>query len=416
MKIYSYLVGFVILLTVFIDPTPHSIGFVELIFIALISLILGSFIIRLLISSLSIPKSHIYFPMVGIYIILFFSLFPAVIINETSPYLWVRGIIPFLLYLIVIPLIHEAYSQNSLKNIYIPFIFLILSGCIITLREIEILFSTTSFITVRSLLPSHSFQPHILASFSFLVGYLLEIKSKRRKYLIILSLFLFIGLILTGSRSLLLLTVIIIVFALLYNTKNGFTKKYILYIIGIFGFTFFSLTTIQNISNIINILIMRFSMNILQDPRIDEFKAIWSEFLKHPIIGNGLGYQYSYTRSVANVIWEGGYSHNIISYFLLTTGLIGLLFLLWFVYSIVRELITTYGLIKDRMDEYRALFLGIFLCLISCSLYALYQSIFRGLGFPLIISISLAGIICLKKIVPCDLPERSPDEFGLKRI
>jgi len=396
MKVMSFLAGLVLLSTAFIDPAPHTIGAKELIYAGLFGAVIFIFSCRIALKPIKLPYSYLYLPMGFIYILLFLSLWQAIIVNNITPYLWLRGVFPFLLYIIIIPLLYEACASKTLTVLNLLIFFLLLSAIAILAQEIVVVFSLLTPAAIRMALPDQVFQPHILASLGFLAGYATETSGKKRQGAIILASIFLLAIMITASRSLILLSAATCVFALSRKTHPMNLLLRWTFICGIliilwnalsrYGSTFLGWT-------------YRFSKDITKDPRIEEQIAVFQEFAKHPIFGNGLGYQYSYFRSAINSEWIGGYTHNFVAYILLTTGLVGFGVFLWFLIAVAMDIIVTYRKIKlNQSQEIRAFFWGWVLCLTVTLLYAQFQSVFRALAFPLVISFALVGIVALRNI------------------
>ncbi|MCS7254558.1 MAG: O-antigen ligase family protein [Armatimonadetes bacterium] len=398
MKI-SILVGLILLNTAFIDPAPHSIYIGEIVYIGLFVIVIFIFATQVLMrGSIQISSNYLYIPLLCIFILTIASLWQGIVVNGTPFYLWLRGFIPFVNYLIFFLLIREL---RSLSNLYILIGFLLASALVILFKIIFVIANAypLNLLEIRAALPRHAFQPHILASFGFLIGYATESSGKKRLCAILLALIFLASMLVTISRSLTLLAILIGIIGIMRRTRFPVILLKLIILCITFAFLF-SLISAKKTVNLHSIWISRFSRNILEDVRVEESAAVLKEFAKHPILGNGLGYQYSYYRSAINLEWEGGYTHNFITYILLTMGLVGLIIFLWLLGTILLELHLTYKAVaKSQNEQIRSIFWGLVLCLIGVLLYSLMQSIFRALAFPIIVSFTLAGIVSLRRII-----------------
>jgi len=153
---------------------------------------------------------------------------------------------------------------------------------------------------------------------------------------------------------------------------------------------------------------------ILDITRFEETMAVLAEFARNPVLGNGLGYQYTYTRSVIDLTWVGGYTHNIVTYVLLTMGLVGVAALLAIGVAISREVLLSLKVIRrSPVRQARALFWGSYYALGATLTYALFQSVFRALGFPLIVSFCLVIILKVRTLSAYDARRASTSEGKL---
>jgi len=392
----SVLAGLILLSTAFIDPTPQSIGLGEIVYIGLFALMVFIFVSRMLIKTIRVPKSYLYAPLLSIFTIFIFSLWQAIIVNNVAPYLWLRGFIPFLNYLIIFLLAHEI---RNLRVLHVLIGSLLLSALIILTKSIFTIINIQNFnlLMIRAILPNHIFQPHILASFGFLVGYASEASGKKRLVAIFLAFIFLIGIMITVTRSMTLIAILIGFFAM--SRRACFPTLLLRWIVVGYFFLFLIWFVLSKNASKDLTWISRFIRDIRTDARVEETIAVLQEFVKHPLFGNGLGYQYSYYRSSINLRWQGGYTHNFITYILLTTGLTGLTAFVWLFVAITREVGLTYKVVrKNRHQEIRSVFWGLVFCLITTMLYSLFQSIFRALAFPIIVSFALVGIVALRGI------------------
>ncbi len=130
------------------------------------------------------------------------------------------------------------------------------------------------------------------------------------------------------------------------------------------------------------------------NPHIQELRAIFDKFGPSLIMGNGLGYRWTYVRSLAGgsaQIWEGGFTHNMFTYLLLDFGLAGLLAFVWFLLSLWKELRSAFRIAPPGIKkELIPLISG----MAGMLLYAQFQTAFRSVNFLLLFSIFAGAIVC----------------------
>lgn len=400
----------VLLSTAFVDPAPHTIGTKEIIYAGLFGSVIFIFACRLALKPIMLPHSYLYLPMGCVYILLLFSFWQAIIFNNIDFYLWLRGIFPFTIYIIIIPLLYETCAAKTLSALNLLIGFLLLSAIAVVAQEIIVVFSLPNIAAARMALPDQVFQPHILASFGFLAGYATETSGKKRWVAIFICLIFLPAIMITASRSLILLCAATCVFALSRKARPLNLLLRWTFIGGIIALLWNALSghgsTFMNWT-------YRFSKDITKDARIEEMNAVFHEFANYPLFGNGLGYQYSYYRSAIDFEWVGGYTHNFVTYILLTMGLVGFGVFLWLFIAIIRDILATYRQIKEtKSQDMRAIFWGWVSCLTVTLLYAQFQSIFRALAFPLIISFALVGIVALRNIDQVDENKANYESIG----
>ena len=385
-RVIVLLAGAALLMTAFIPPAPHTIGIGEITYAVLVTVILLWFILRLLAGPCVLQRSYFY-PLLGVFaFLLVLSMWPSFVVNNVSPYLWLRGAIPFLIYAIILPLV---YTVKTLTDLYILIGSLILSALVIALNSIYSIADAKGY--WRVLLPAHTFQPHLIAAFAFLTGYATEVKGLRKVSAWIVSFFFLVIILITESRSLIMLAAVAAVVSLLRGGRV-LTKLLRLAVVAVVAVVLVTILQ-RNVENVD--VFRRFARGIVDPTRIEETKAVLAEFAKNPILGNGLGYQYTYERTSIRLIWEGGYTHNLVTYVLLTMGLVGVIVLLLAGVTLIQEVLLSLRVIQhSASQEAKALFWGSYYALCMTLGYALFQSVFRTLGFPLIVSFCI--IIMLK--------------------
>ncbi len=399
--IVSTLTGIILVTTSLISPTPRSLGLGEWAYIFFVMCLVLFSAIPTLMRGLQLPKSYLYAPMLTMFLVLILSAWQAMVVNGVDPYLWLRGFIPFLNYFIFFPLV--AVGIRRLQGLQLLVGALLVSSMIISTQIIitAVIYYPNWFM-IRANLPEHAFQPHILASFGFLVGYATEIAGKKRMVVFLLALFFFVCMIITLSLSFLLIAIMMGLFAALKNIRRLRSLNWLMVLGCILLMIIVSSSMIRDpagsFRSALVYRLLRQISDISETARWKEIEAVLEEFKKSPLFGNGLGYQYSYYRSAIDLEWTGGYTHNIVTYILLTTGLTGLMVSVWLSGALFLEIKVTYRRIKKaRLEDLRALFWGIVFCLVSLMMYSLVQSIFRALAFPLIASVVLAGIVRMRR-------------------
>jgi hypothetical protein len=384
-RIIVLLAGSALVVTAFIPPAPQTIGAGEIIYAMLIAVMLLVFVMKLMVGPCNLQKTYLYVPLGAFAFLVILSIWPSFIINNVSPYLWLRGITPFLIYTVIPPLVYATRTSTDLRILISS---LLLSAFVIALNSIRSITGAEGY--WRALLPVHAFQPHPIAAFAFLMGYATEVKGLRKIGVWIAAFFLLVVIMVTESRSFIILAVV----AAIFGTLRGGPVLAKLVRLGMVAIAIALLIALlqrggENID-----VFRRFAKGIIDPTRVEETKAVLIEFAKSPIFGNGFGYQYTYERTSIHLVWEGQYTHNLVTYILLTTGLVGITVLLLAGVALGREVLLSLKIIHHSVSqEAKALFWGSLYALTATLGYALFQSVFRSLGFPLIVSFCIVAVL-----------------------
>lgn len=117
--------------------------------------------------------------------------------------------------------------------------------------------------------------------------------------------------------------------------------------------------------------------------RTSEYAAVLEAWSRRPVLGNGLGYEYSYFRPELGTTWSDTYTHNLLSYALLTAGVLGLAVALVFLVRVVRHAWEARGSSHAWAHGAAAAAYG----LIG---YAMLQATYRSLGYWLVFAVVVA--------------------------
>ncbi len=142
------------------------------------------------------------------------------------------------------------------------------------------------------------------------------------------------------------------------------------------------------------------------NPHIQELKAVFENLGPSLIMGNGLGYRWTYVRSLSGgsaQIWEGGFTHNMFTYILLDFGLAGLLAFLWLLLSLWKEWRFAF---RIATPEIKKELIPLISGMAGMLLYAQFQTAFRSVNFLLLFSIFAGAIACTNHCLRLNLKYR----------
>lgn len=128
-------------------------------------------------------------------------------------------------------------------------------------------------------------------------------------------------------------------------------------------------------------------VNILA--RLDEIRIALEAFAKQPLVGQGLGYSYEVPPAI---LGEGTfrvqYVHNIIAYFLMTTGLLGTS--VFVILVVIASFVFWHKYWRETSTEWDRVLVAAGSALAALWLYALFFAVFRTLSFNLVVGVTLA--------------------------
>ncbi len=399
-KIGVYLL---LLLLAIVPPAPQEIGLVEIVYVSGFAVTILAWLIRR--GWMHLPNGFTHYPIVAILGLCLFSIAVA-IVNDTSLYHWLRGIIPFtglfLFYIAAGTLKTKTDRRVLVGVLYIAAFTLIAISFGGGIGMLGSAISHNNFWILRSELGFGAYQPMVIGIPLFAFGYIMV--SSRKLLLIHYAACLFFSLavMLTFLRSVYLIFFICAIVAFLLYARVE-SMRYSLRL-------FIRLTSLLVVALLMLMIVMpslpifsfissgitgRFEelseKSADENVRVKESKEALSYFLSSPIVGKGLGFQYQYERSI--MIWKGGYTHNIFTYFAMTLGSLGLVALLWFIISVYKDL--RYKTYKWKfLDlEDQSFLMGAILYLLALLLYVQFQSVFRHIGFFTSFCIMLGALI-----------------------
>ena len=317
---------------------------------------------------------------------------------------WFREFFPFLTLLIIFPIIDLCDTNKKLTILISSFLLLSFVIAVENLHSYQLAASNVTvlwkIISARQTANEPLFMCLIIVSFAFMIN------SKRLQIKIISSMlfsFFSIILLITFSRgywlasmigifiiffilpvrkkihllitTLLLISIILLCLELVLGTSFSF-------ILSAFGSRF---STLKDISVDISTL-----------NRLKESQAVWHLIKQNLIIGYGLGKTYIFRPLVPREL-PSWYIHNAYLYFWFKTGLIGLLSLLIFYFSAIKNCYSCLG--KYKNSELSSLFIGIFALLISMAIVSVSSPQFIEKDALLIIAMSIGITETLRRNV-----------------
>lgn len=397
-------------LSVILPPAPQEIGPLEIIYIAIFALTVFAWVIQFkYFKHGQLFLNRLIPPFLVLYILIFISFFTRQL-SDTTLYHWVRGVIPFLNLCIFFVLLSEIKDIRDVNRITWVFrltaIILIISVANSVFPVLGGAITAENFIEIRASLEEGTFGPltAMLPVFLFSL-WINRVQSEKLDLVILIALILIATI--TFLRSLVLIFAfmgIIIIFR--YFRRSGFQllPKIILVVFFLIFSIILAYVTSEKIRSFLDLIYIGFSsrferLETVGDVRMLETKEVLYHFKESPVIGHGIGFQFSYDRGEfmgpwKTFLWSGGYTHNIFTYFLLVFGVIGVVILFWIIYSVWREYRLGTKHISDNMIQGYLFAVG--MGLLAMFLYANFQSVYRSLNYLLLISILLATLVKLR--------------------
>jgi hypothetical protein len=128
-------------------------------------------------------------------------------------------------------------------------------------------------------------------------------------------------------------------------------------------------------------------INILA--RLNEFTIALNAFREQPLLGQGLGYSYEVPPAVSGEeTARVQYVHNIVAYFLMTTGLLGTGILV--VLIVATFLVFWHKYRREASPDWDRVLVAAGSALAALWLYALFFAVFRTLSFNFVVGVALA--------------------------
>nr|WP_321258544.1 hypothetical protein [uncultured Pseudodesulfovibrio sp.] len=388
-------------------PVPRSIGWKEIIFCLTFATAMGRWLV-LFCKDSRIPATPVTVPALAFLGLAIASILPAALAG-TPILLWVRGIAPFLAFTIFLPALSDLKTQEA-RRVIVTALFL--SGGMFAIQILMVIpqawmsaATTHHWIALRAKLPANAFQPAILAACSFCVGQLALPPSQINQRYILCFIFLTTAISLTFLRSMILILAILGFMAVMVNFYMN--PKLLQRVLGkwiklaiVLAVCFVASLFIPAVLNfyllIFKTFVMRFGSgeySFFESGRYLEWVAILNladaTDLWRLGTGWGLGKKITFLHIYLGKELTYGYTHCILSYILLTTGIIGYAFFGTLVISTTALMKrAAFAIPKDELPR----FYGFSAALISIMMYAMLQSVFRHFGFNVLAAVLLASI------------------------
>lgn len=387
-----------VLLSPIVAPQPQSIDALEILFIFIWVLTFLNWLFRYFISP-RWYKNSLNLPLFTLFLLCMASFFLAKS-QGTSTYSWLRGFVPFLNILMFFLFLDQIKSKNDVEQIanvirITTFIYFV-ANIYILLKNLGFRIPTSPWEIRAAYADLAKTQFSVLC---MMFTYALWLRQARKKDLLLFFLPLTISLT-VGIRGALLPGFILFIITL-YSIKlkhikflMGFTWVSVA-LVSLFALLFSQIIGIlfENIYSLHKARTQRFIE--VGDVRVLETKVVLENFKETPIFGKGLGFVYSYSRSPylpgKTLIWEGRYTHNIFTFFMLDFGIIGVLLLMWLIIATVKEyIITKIKLAGNPLFDYTY---AAGLALLGTLMYSLLEAIVNSTSFWLTTTMLMAIVI-----------------------
>lgn len=427
-----------IVLTGFIPQASQEIGFGEISFLAILGTALVSWLLKgFMQQRVALIPHRVTASLIALFVVFLLSM-PLALARGTTLYEWARGLAPFAPLLVFFVVTTEARDEKVYRQLLWAFM---LVGLWLSLQVFftfwqerlwEPIPSSTGGLTYRRvtwIFPS-STSPLILAgALIALVEYLLT-KSRIQKLIFGTLMILLSGaILLTLSRSeiaVLIFSSIFILFMVLTKSSKRSRLTHLAWLLGLISLLLFTFMATIPISPIIEFIQARGQalvrtleslitpesspelgdVNIIY--RIEEIRVALQAFLEQPLVGQGLGYSFeipSFEESKGLHSIKIQYIHNILAYFLMTTGLLGTtIFAILIVaafFAFVRKYYHEPSLERERV------LLASGIALLGLWLYGLFFAVFRTVAFNLFVGVALAILTCYRSSKAVDRHGRS---------
>ena len=393
-------------LTVILPPAPQEIGPIELGYIIIFAFtaLMGTFKYRNV-------KNRISLPLLCLFALIVVSFFTRQL-SDTSLYHWVRGVVPFLnliMFFIILSDLRDMFDVNR-----IIWMFRIIAALIIVLVTAAVIpgiggiLSTGNYIELRASLAQGSFGPLTIMLPVFLSALWLSPIHRSKIDLLLVILLVFVNTLTLLRSAVIIFFIIGALFVRKYSIKDIdrtlLKVMLLLFLMALLSFASYMLS--ENVSSFVNLIYTGFTdrfarLETIGDVRTLENRVVLQHFMESPLLGHGLGYQFSYDRGNfmgRSYLWSGGYTHNIFTYFLLVFGIPGIILLVWITIAVWKEYIAE----QKRSDNARArgYMYATGIGILTLFLYANVQSVFRSVSYMFILSVLLAILVKINGLQP----------------
>ncbi len=404
----------VILFHFFTLQSTEAINIYEILYAVYFLTFLGGWFFRSFLIEKKWPIRNRYeYALILFFGICLFSLFPAVLFGNDMTK-WFRELVPFTTLLLYFPA--RDYLNTKLRIILalasVTILCLVVSvNNVLNYREF-VLQATYQweFQTMRQ----HAGEPMIMFMILLFLGLFIYSRTIKQKLLFMSFVVLFavaLGITFTRGYWLGVGTGVIFLFLFLEFKKKMTFSLYALFL-SIVMIAALYIYLGDTLIYFYKAIIGRFSSvgalekDISMMNRLSEYKSVLRSILKNPVIGYGLGAEFTYYNLILSTFKKTWYTHNVYFYFLFKLGIMGLSSFLYFYFRMLFR-----GLKKFR-NENDLFVKGILLALV-CNLFALLVISLTSPQFIqkdslLIVSLSFgifAGISINRKNVSGDFPE-----------
>jgi O-antigen ligase len=401
-----------------LPQAPQRIGFFELAFLAILGTTLATWFFKGSVRRrLVVPAHPITAALIALFGVFLLSL-PIALARGTTLYEWARGLAPFVPMLVFFVVATEARDVCDYRRLL--WAFLVVGGWLAAKTVFTfwqerlwapIFIPELGFVYRRiTWLVDSSTSPLILAGALIALVEALFAKNRfKRLAFWVAALLLGGAVVLTLSRSeiaVLILTAVAIFFMLLMKGRLRLTRFALQ--IGLVGLLLSLVVLSSPLSPLWGLIQSRaqalvhaaFALVVSQEPsgiedvnvlaRLYEYSVALEAFREQPFVGQGIGYSYKapFLEQDATRVQHVQYVHNIIAYFLMTTGLLGTSAFMVLALSALLAFWRKY-LRETSLDRERILLAG-GSALTALWFYALFFAAFRNLGFNLMVGVALA--------------------------
>jgi len=398
-----------IFLLAIVPPAPKEIGVVEIAYICIFAGMVAGWIFKKYWRQLPITLTRYSVTVILIFAVI--SLLTA-LVNGVGLSLWIRGMIPFaglLLYFVSGTVIRTSKDRKQLIFVfYVAAITLIVISFREGVASINTALLLNNFWIVRENLGFGAYQPLVIGIPLFAAGYVFESPQRRPWLHYCVLVIASIASLITLLRSVFIVMAICLGLSLWLYARTHTRQRVVWLVIKLVGVLILlsGLLTIAQLKPLLDVFSsgveVRFGQLAEQDlsenVRVLEFNEVKKYFLESPLMGKGLGFQYEFIRGYLGY-WQGGYTHNIITYFALTMGSIGVISLMGFLFTVYKDLSAKLLDYKSYSLEDRAFLMGAILYIVALLLYVQFQSVFRHVSFFTTLSIMLGAATNIKGVV-----------------
>ncbi|MGH1363096.1 MAG: O-antigen ligase family protein [Calditrichia bacterium] len=301
----------------------------------------------------SIPEGAL-----ALFLLICFASLPISIMHGVPPLFWFRQLIPFLTYLLFFPLVQELNSRKRLNILLLCIVVvMILTGINTLLRYKAALESVTKLWEVLASRKTGNEPYFFVGSVSFATLFIYYSDLKRRLAFGILTAFFLVTLVVTFSRGY-WVTALLALFIIFVLVKPQLKMRMASY--SIIGVLFAGLLASILFGNFAESIILqvgsRFSSlgqtrkdGSVQE-RIAETVAVWEQIVQSPVVGHGIGAEFSYDSVINRQRITGPYVHNAYLSLVFKFGLIGLISYLIFYLGMLRVAYITLMSLNNRRD------------------------------------------------------------------